>query len=106
MNATATAYDPMVLARARRLAADGTAKRLRQSARLSLSDVAERLDVSAPTVWRWEESICEPRREVGYRYGVLLAELNRLYNDENAAGRRRSRSRRAAGGAGRNVSKA
>jgi DNA-binding XRE family transcriptional regulator len=103
MAATAT-YDPMVLAQARRLAADGTAKRLRQAARLSLSDVAARLHVSTPTLWRWEEGVCEPRRDVGVRYGVLLAELQTLLkDDESPSGGRGSRSRQANGGGRRGV---
>ncbi|MHB1988906.1 MAG: helix-turn-helix domain-containing protein [Acidimicrobiales bacterium] len=63
------------LAVARRLASDGTARRLRLAAGLSLYDVARDLGVRAGTVSRWETAKRVPRGEAAVRYSVLLGEL-------------------------------
>lgn len=63
------------LALARRLAADGTARQLRQAAGLSLYDVARDLGVGAGTVSRWETHQRVPRGDAAVRYAGLLAEL-------------------------------
>jgi DNA-binding XRE family transcriptional regulator len=59
----------------RRLLADGSAQRVRESAGLSRADVARDLAVDESTIARWEARKRVPRSEVALRYGELLGEL-------------------------------
>lgn len=61
---------------ARRLAADGSARALRISARLSIYDVARQVQVGASTISRWERGQRVPRNGAALtRYAILLKEL-------------------------------
>ncbi len=64
----------ITLATARRMTADGTARRLREANRLSLGDMARAVGTSPSTIWRWEQGR-GPTGEIGLRYGELLARL-------------------------------
>lgn len=63
------------LALVRELAADGTARRIRIAARLSLYDIARDLGVKAGTVSRWETGKRTPRGEAALRWAQLLNEI-------------------------------
>jgi transcriptional regulator with XRE-family HTH domain len=65
------------LTRVRGLAADGTARKLRLEAGLSLGEVAEHVGVGIPTVSRWEQGERRPRGRFALRYGALLEALAR-----------------------------
>ena len=67
-----------LVAQVRKLTQDGTAKRLRQAAHLSLADVGAAIGTSAVNVWRWEEGLNTPRPDACVRYGAVLAELLEL----------------------------
>lgn len=73
-----------LVAQVRRLTANGSAKRLRERARLSLQDVGDAVGVSAVTIWRWELDKASPRPALAARYGALLAELMELDSPEGA----------------------
>lgn len=59
----------------RALAASGAARNIRLGAGLSLSELADQIEVSTSTVFRWERGQRKPRGEAALRYGSLLAEL-------------------------------
>ena len=63
------------LAAVRALAASGAARSIRRGAGLSLSEVADQIEVSTSTVFRWERCQRKPRGEAALRYGSLLDEL-------------------------------
>lgn len=63
------------LAVARRLAANGEARRLRVASGLSLGDIARDVGVGVSTVSRWETGQRSPRGEAALRYAGVLAEL-------------------------------
>lgn len=70
--------DTILLALVRRLVLDGTARRIRKDAHLSLGDVGRALGGVAPsTVMRWERGAL-PRRATAIRYGALLTQLSDL----------------------------
>jgi hypothetical protein len=60
---------------ARHLADSGMAKAIRLDSNLALAEVAAALNVSATTLYRWEEGICRPRGEAAIRYYKLLCRL-------------------------------
>jgi len=74
---TAEGSDPavVIIALVRRMVRDGSARRVRSEARLTLSDVGRSLGVAPSTVLRWESGESLPRSPVAERYGLLLAEL-------------------------------
>lgn len=63
------------IARARELAANGDAQRLRRAVRLSLTDVAKACNASPSAVHRWETGHVVPRSKAALRYANLLALL-------------------------------
>ena len=63
------------VATARQLLADGTARRIREGAGLSLRDVAKDLGVAASAVSRWENEKRSPRGESALAYVALLERL-------------------------------
>ena len=63
------------LAAVRARAASGAARSIRRGAGLSLSEVADQIEVSTSTVFRWERRQRKPRGEAALRYGSLLDEL-------------------------------
>jgi DNA-binding transcriptional regulator YiaG len=60
--------------RASRLPAPADRARIRRTARATLRDFAAELDVSAATVWRWEQG-AEPRLDHAIAYRGLLDEI-------------------------------
>jgi len=69
--------EPLRLAAVRALAADGSARRIRQAARLSLAEVGNACGVDQSTVYRWETGKRAPRGTPAIRYGALLNALSR-----------------------------
>lgn len=63
------------LARVRAVVVSGEARRLRQAARLSISEIASECGVDQSTVWRWENGTRLPRGESALRYGELIDSL-------------------------------
>lgn len=63
-----------VIALARRLAQDGTAKQLRLAAGLTLRDAAQAVGCDATTIWHWEKGD-RPKASSAERYGAFLARL-------------------------------
>ena len=70
-----TRQDLLLLVKARQWCADGTARRLRERARLSAGEIAAVVDSTDPTVTRWESGQRRPRGEAGLRYAKLLEAL-------------------------------
>lgn len=64
------------LARVRAMARNGTARRIRLDADVSLSQVAAVCGVSATTVHRWESAIDGPTGRPALAYADLLDELD------------------------------
>jgi len=71
----------VLIALVRRMVRDGSARRVRSEARLTLSDVARSLGVCASTVLRWESGESLPRSPIAERYGRLLAELDAITDE-------------------------
>ena len=64
------------LATLRSTTRSGAARSLRMAAGLSLREVAGAIDVSVPTIWRWETADRVPRNsEAALRYAELLEAL-------------------------------
>jgi transcriptional regulator with XRE-family HTH domain len=59
----------------RRLAATGSARAMREAARLSLSEVAVEIGVHPSTVMRWERGERQPTAEHAGKWAALLREL-------------------------------
>jgi DNA-binding transcriptional regulator YiaG len=68
-------HDLAALARVRRMAADGSARRIRQAARLSGPEVAGVLGVTAQAVSDWERGNHRPSPEVALAWLRLLDDL-------------------------------
>ena len=71
----------VLIALVRRMVRDGSARRLRLEADLTLSDLGRSLGVTPSTVLRWESGESLPRSEVAERYGALLAQLDAIGNE-------------------------
>lgn len=69
--------EPLKLAAVRARAADGSARRIRVAAHLSLTDIASAVGVDQSTVHRWETGRRAPRGAPALRYGALLDALER-----------------------------
>lgn len=63
------------LARAKQMAADGTARRIRLANRLAQRDIGLAVGVDTSTVARWENGTRVPRGDAAWRYADLLARL-------------------------------
>lgn len=72
-----THRDLLLVARARRLASTGDAKRLRESSGLSVSEVAAAIGVSRTALWRWEAGQRAPRGAAASAWAAFLNELER-----------------------------
>lgn len=66
------------LIRVRALAESGEAHRLREKARLSLSEMASACEVDQSSIWRWETQRRRPRGPAAIRYARVLELLNNL----------------------------
>ena len=67
--------DLILLARARTMLGDGSARRIRERAGLRRSEVAAAAEVSIPALQRWETGVQSPRGEPALRYARVLAQL-------------------------------
>jgi DNA-binding transcriptional regulator YiaG len=67
--------EALELAAVRRMARDGTARRIREDASVSRSELARDLRVHESTVQKWEAGQRSPRGRVALQYGRLLKEL-------------------------------
>jgi DNA-binding transcriptional regulator YiaG len=67
--------DLVILAAARAAAADGSARALRQAARLTCAEVARAVGVSPSAISMWERGCRVPRGAGALAYGNLLAVL-------------------------------
>ncbi|MET0417289.1 MAG: helix-turn-helix transcriptional regulator [Actinoplanes sp.] len=79
-----TAEQLVLLGIAARRAEDGSGRRIRESAHLSLRLVAQNIGVAEATVSRWEKGNRKPRGEAAIRWVRLLDQLDRA-NAKNAA---------------------
>lgn len=70
-----TNRDLLLLARARRLASTGEARRLREQAALSLREVADAVGMPHTTLWRWENGQRTPHGAKASAWALLLDEL-------------------------------
>lgn len=73
--------DAFILALVRASCADGSARRLREAARLSLRDVALACDVNIATASRWERGHCFPQRAAALRFGRFLQALENVVEE-------------------------
>jgi len=70
--------DDLVLTRlvaVRRMVRDGTARRLRQDAGVSMEELARAVGVSKTCVLKWERGDRAPKGENGIRYFLVLTSL-------------------------------
>lgn len=65
------------LADVRAALSNGEARRLREAADLSISEIAHACGVDQSTVWRWERGMRKPRGEAALRYGQLIEDLRK-----------------------------
>lgn len=64
------------VATARKLTANGEARRLRQAANLSLADIGNACGIEPATIWKWETGRRRPRTgEALIRYANVLDQL-------------------------------
>jgi DNA-binding transcriptional regulator YiaG len=63
------------LSQLRRMCTSGAALMIRQSAGVSLAEIAEPVQVDRSTISRWERSLSVPRGEPALRYLRVLEEL-------------------------------
>ena len=77
--------EPITLALARTLIADGRARDIRRTHGLSLAEVAAGLGVSPAIVSAWERGERKPRRPNALAYAEILAELVALDLDSGEA---------------------
>jgi DNA-binding transcriptional regulator YiaG len=71
-----TESTPVRLATVRRLAATGEARRIRQAANLSQSEIAAEVRVHEATVSQWESGKQRPRGDAALRYLDVLEALS------------------------------
>lgn len=68
--------EPQALAILRKMAADGTARRVRVASGLSGRELATSIGVAPSTLWRWEHGERLPRNgDAAERYAHVLIEL-------------------------------
>jgi DNA-binding transcriptional regulator YiaG len=70
--------DVLAAVRAQILLASGEARRIRENAHVSRSDVAQVLGVQPAAVSHWENRRRRPRTKVAARYGELLDSLEQM----------------------------
>lgn len=70
--------DALLLSEARRALRDGSAREIRERAKLTQREVAESVGVSADAVTRWEQGSRSPRGTAALRYARLLAQLREV----------------------------
>jgi len=70
-----TDHDLRLIAWARKAAADGHARQLRERAGWSQAELAAAIDTTEASVSRWESGDRRPRGDLGLAYARCLAEL-------------------------------
>lgn len=65
----------VMLARLREMCANGTARKIRVTSGVALSEVAAAVGVSWPCIWKWENGHRVPRDERALLYADLLRRL-------------------------------
>ncbi len=68
----------LLLAQARRYAATGRGRAVREAHSLSLQDLSRGVGTSVASLSRWERGQRQPRGEAALRYAALLAELEQV----------------------------
>ena len=66
------------IAKVRAQAADGTARRLREDAGISLRELAAAVQASPSTVHRWESGECIPRRDSALAWADMLDAISKV----------------------------
>lgn len=79
-----TDHDLRLLAWARKAAADGRARTMRERAGWSQGELAAAIDTTEASVSRWESGDRRPRGELGLAYARLLAELAAITSRRSA----------------------
>jgi DNA-binding transcriptional regulator YiaG len=67
LHQTGTAERALRIAVVRQMCRDGRLRQVRQGAGLSLTDLAEGVDTTAQTLWKWETGMRSPRAEKALR---------------------------------------
>lgn len=70
--------DALRVVRARRQLASGEARAIRVQSGLLLHEMAEALEVSVPTVSKWERGERTPKADHALAYAGLIDELSRI----------------------------
>jgi DNA-binding transcriptional regulator YiaG len=70
--------EALLLAELRRMTADGRALAIRETANMSLREVASAIGASASSVCAWERGITRPTGKRALRYRQLLLDLRAL----------------------------
>jgi len=73
--------DLLAVALVRRAAKDGTARRVRQLAEVSIAELARSCDVEPQTIMRWEKGTRSPRTRAGERYTAAIIALVAMLRD-------------------------
>lgn len=66
------------LAKIRILCHTGKARRIREEANVSLSEIATEVGVTPTTVWRWETNLRRPAGAMAHRYAAVLRGLQQV----------------------------
>lgn len=66
------------------MAGSGEARRIRQAAKVSLSEIAGEVGVSLNAVWKWENGKSRPSGEQALRYLRVLNTLERAVKEPAA----------------------
>jgi transcriptional regulator with XRE-family HTH domain len=80
-----TVIDLGAISVVRRAAKDGTARRVRRAAGVSLGEVARACGVEPQTVLRWESGQRSPRARAAERYATALAALLATLDGQDGA---------------------
>lgn len=80
-----TAEELVLLGIARRRAKDGSGRRIRTTAQVSMRLIADAVNVSEGTICRWEKGERRPSGDAAVRWTRLLNELDRANTKANAA---------------------
>ena len=62
----------LAIAKARRFAATGEGKAIREAARISVREIADAAGTAPTTIWRWENGHRQPRGSAAGRWADVL----------------------------------
>jgi DNA-binding transcriptional regulator YiaG len=74
------------VAEARRLATTGEARRIRENAQISASEMARAVAVSPSTLIAWENCLAEPRADAADRWLTALEQLQQVVTPPSPGG--------------------